>query len=136
MKKKILPVTVVAVVAVCGILIVKSFTGAASMPYKDLSANDIRAVTVEILPRNDKADLSDDTIKELAAILRKVETYNQDNSHSEYGGQAVIYTLTMTDGVRVTISAFGSFIIIDGIGYKTKSEPLQELIELGETIVK
>ncbi|MCL1796105.1 MAG: leucine-rich repeat domain-containing protein [Clostridia bacterium] len=90
-----------------------------ALPYKDLSANEILSATVKILPENAKGDLSDDEIKELVAILRTVETSNRDDSYKEYGGQAVIFTLTMTDGTEEIISAFNPFIIINGIGYKT-----------------
>jgi hypothetical protein len=105
-----------------------------ALPYKDLSANEILSATVEILPEKVRGDLSDDAIEDLVAILRTIETNNRDDSHNSYGGQAVIFTITMMDGTEEIISAFNPFIIINGIGYRT--DVCHELSGLGGTIAK
>ena len=105
-----------------------------ALPYKDLSANDILSVTVEILPQKVRGDFSEDDIKDLVAILRIVDTSNRDDSSSAYGGQAVIFTLTMADGTEEIISAFNPFIVINGVGYRT--DVCYELSGFGATIAK
>ena len=45
----------------------------------------------------------------------------------EYDGQGVVFTLTMVDGTQTDIMAYNPFIVIDGIGYKTKYEPCEAL---------
>jgi len=105
-----------------------------ALPYKDLSAHEILCVTVEIFPLKVRGELSDDEIDDLVAILRTIEINNRDDSHNEYGGQAVIFTIVMTDGAEEVISAFNPFIIINGIGYRT--DVCYELSGLGGTIAK
>ena len=46
-----------------------------------------------------------------------------NNSYTEYAGQGVIFTLTMEDGTQTEIMAYNPFLVIDGVGYKTKYEP-------------
>ena len=105
-----------------------------ALPYKDLSANEILSATVKILPNKVRGDLNEDDIKDLVAIMRTIETYNRDDSHNSYGGQAVIFTITMMDGTEEIISAFNPFLIINGIGYRT--DVCHKLSGLGATIAK
>jgi hypothetical protein len=130
MKKKIL--LAVVVVLICGVFIIKSFMG--SKPFKNLSENDILLATVELYPPDAKIDLNGDEIKELVAILQTVAIYNQDSSYSEYDGQAVIFTLEKIDGTQETIQAYNPFVVINGVGYKTKYKPCEELNALGNAI--
>ena len=132
MKKKILLMAIVAIVLICGIFAIKSFVGA--KPFKNLSENNISSATVELYPPNIKMDLSDEEIKDLVAVLQTVIIYNQDNSYSRYDGQAVIFTLTKTDGTQETMQAYNPFVVINGVGYRTKYEPCQELNALGNAI--
>lgn len=57
-------------------------------------------------------------------------------SYKKYGGQAVIYTITMNDGTEITVNAYNPFIIIDGIGYKTKYEPCERLSQIANELAK
>jgi len=66
-------------------------------------------------------------IEELAAYLNEVVIYNEDNSYTEYTGQAVIFTLTMADGSQEEVTAYNPFVVINGTGYKTKYEPCEKL---------
>jgi len=72
--------------------------------------------------------------KELVDILHKVVVYSQDDSYTEYNGQAVIFDLTKTDGTQIRINAYNPFIIIDGVGYKAKYEPCEKLSRLGNIL--
>ena len=63
----------------------------------------------------------------MVEYLKDVVIYNEDNSYKEYSGQGVIFTLNMTDGTQTSIMAYNPFLVIDGIGYKTKYEPCEAL---------
>lgn len=66
--------------------------------------------------------------KELVSYLRKVTIYNERYiSYTDYCGQTVMFTLTMADGSQEKITACNPFVIINGIGYKTKYEPCEQL---------
>jgi hypothetical protein len=55
--------------------------------------NEIKEVTVKLLPSNDTKSLNEEEIIELTETLHDVVIYNKDNSYTEYNGQAVIYTI-------------------------------------------
>ena len=132
MKKTLLLTSIVVAVLTCGVFIIKSLVGA--KPFKDLSENDISSATVELYPPDVNIDLSDNEIKELVPILQTVVIYNQNDSYSEYDGQAVIYSLTKTDGTQETIQAYNPFVVVNGVGYKTKYEPCEKLNAFGNHI--
>jgi len=97
--------------------------GSTSLPYKDLSANEIASVTVKIPPRGFQVELSNDEVEELVAILRTVDTDNPAGSGIEYEGEAIRFTLTMTNGAVKTITAYNPVIFMENhitvIPYKT-----------------
>jgi hypothetical protein len=94
-------------------------------PYSDLTAADISSATVHLSPPDKTLQIED--ISELAELLNNAVIYNEDNSYTEYVGQGVMFTLTMTDGTQTEITAFSPFLIIDGVGYQTKYDPCQAL---------
>jgi len=104
---------------------------AGSRPFKDITADQIASASVEIVPPDRSADLSRESIEELAGILRVATVYRRDDSYRDYAGQAAVYTIVMTDGSTVTVQAYNPFLIIDGVGYRTKYEPCQALNALG-----
>ena len=63
----------------------------------------------------------------LIALLQDVVIYEEDNSYTEYAGQAVTIQLTMSDGTQTSITEYNPFLIIDGIGYRTEYEPCEAL---------
>ncbi len=94
-------------------------------PYKDLVASDVASATVTFSPPNKTVQIDD--IEKLVSLLRDIVIYEKDNSYSEYNGQSVIFTLTMTDGRKEQARPFGDFFVINGTGYKTKYKPCEEL---------
>ncbi len=132
MKKKIIISISLIIVLICIILIGKSLTG--SRPFKDLRAEEIASVTVELYPPDTKAVLDSQEIEDLVGILHKVVIYSEDNSYTEYDGQAVVFKITKTDGTMIEINAYNPFLIIDEVGYKTKYEPCEQLNRLGNSI--
>lgn len=131
MRKKIFILCIV-VIGLAFIFIIKSNLG--SKPFKNLTMNEIKEVTVKLLPPNVTKSLNKEEILKLTEILNDVVIYNKDNSYTEYNGQAVIYTIVKKDGSELEINAYNPFLIIDGVGYKTKYEPCEELNALGNSI--
>lgn len=132
MKKRRLWIIPIVVVLVCIIFISKSFIG--TRPFKDLEVEDIEEVTVWLLPPDIKLTFTEEEVNELVQILNRVVTYKEDNSYKDYDGQAVIFTITKTDGTQISINAYNPFVIIDGTGYKTKYKPCEELNNLANNL--
>ena len=130
MKKAIL------VICALGIILATACSSNKTKPFNTMSTEDVVSATVELLPPGVKVDLSLEEIGELVAILQMVEIYEKDDSYRDYRGQAVIYSITKVDGTQQTIMAYNPFIVIDGIGYKTKYEPCEALNALGNTIAQ
>ena len=63
----------------------------------------------------------------MTKILNAVVLYKKDNSYTKYSGQAVTFALTMADGTQTEIMAYNPFLVIDGVGYRTKYEPCEAL---------
>lgn len=120
MKKKL--ITIIGCLIVIGIFV---FTFSGRKPYRDLEASDIVSATVHLAPPDKTIQVTE--IKKLVAYLNEVVIYNEDNSYTEYSGQAVIFTLTMADGSQEEITAYNPFVVINGTGYKTKYEPCEKL---------
>ncbi len=124
MRKRTIIISLVCVLsAVIVIMIFASVRG--RKPYKDLDAVQIVSATVRLSPPDKTVQITE--IKELVDLLKDVVIYNEDNSYTEYCGQGVIFTLVMTDGTQTSIMAYNPFLVIDGVGYKTKYEPCEAL---------
>lgn len=118
----------IIVLAACVLLlsiVVIAFDGGGKKPYKALDAAQIASATVHLSPPDKTIQITE--IKELVEYLKDVVIYNEDNSYTEYVGQGVTFTLTMTDGTQTEIMAYNPFLVIDGAGYKTDHEPCEAL---------
>lgn len=93
--------------------------------YESLSETEISYATVHLIPPDKTIQIED--VNELVGLLNDVVVYEEDNSYTEYDGQGVTFTLTMTDGSQIEIMACNPFLVIDGVGYKTKYEPCAAL---------
>ena len=103
-------------------------------PFKKLTIEEIKEVTVELYPPDTTAELDEEEIEDLVEILHQVVIYKKDNTYSDFCGQAVIYKITKYDDTTIEVQAYNPFLIIDGIGYTTKYEPCQQLNSLGNKI--
>lgn len=103
-------------------------------PFKDLEASEIALATVHLVPPDKTVEVTE--TEQLAEYLRNVVIYNRDNSYTSYAGQGVIFTLTMTDGTQTEIIVYNPFLIIDGVGYRTKYEPCQALNSYANGLLK
>lgn len=119
-KKAVIAMAVVIVVLTAGVIISRG-----KMPYKDLKASDIVSVAVYLSPPDETVQITN--AEELVSYLNEIVIYNEDNAYTHYCGQAVMFTLTMADGSQEEITAYNPFVIINGIGYKTKYEPCEQL---------
>ena len=123
MKKKVLMAALVCIVLLC-VVIFAAVAG--KRPYKNLDASEIVSATVRLEPPGKTFAVAD--IEELTEYLQDVVIYNRDNSYKTYDGLSVTYTLTMADGTQTEIMPYGSFFVINGIGYKAEHEPCNALI--------
>lgn len=115
-------------------------SGAGTKPYQDLTAADIASATVFLQPPDQTLQVED--TDRLAALLQDVVIYEEDNSYTEYTGQAVTFQLTMSDGTQTDVTAYSPFLIIDGTGYRTEHDPCEalnryanELLDSGDSAV-
>ncbi len=94
-------------------------------PFRKLCPAQILSATVRLTPPDQTLLIPD--VAELAAYLHDVVIYRRDDSYTDYCGQGVTFTLYMQDGTRREIMAYNPFLVIDGVGYRTKYGPCQAL---------
>ena len=112
-------ICVAAVICIVGI----NYIG--RKPFKSLKSSDIVSATVLLEPPDETIVITD--VSELVADLNEVVIYNRNQSYHNYVGQAVTFTLIMSDGTQMKVMAYNPFIVINGTGYKTKYEPCEKL---------
>ena len=103
-------------------------------PFRDLESSGIQSAAVELLPPDVTIQLGRDEIAALASLLREVRVTRRDDSYVGYDGQAVRFTLTLTDGTTTTVTAYNPFLIIDGRGWRTAYEPCEALNAFGNRL--
>ena len=108
-------------------VIVYGYYSVGKLPYKDLDSSEILSAVVRLEPPGKTLPVAD--TKELTEYLQDVVIYNRDNSYKTYDGLSVTYTLTMTDGTQTEIMPYSSYLVIDGIGYRTERGPCDALID-------
>ncbi len=123
-KKTMITILLLCILSAVVIMIIFAVVGGRK-PYKDLEAVQIESATVQLSPPDKTIQIME--IKELVDLLKDVVIYNEDHSYTEYSGQGVTFTLVMTDGTQTSIMAYNPFLVIDGVGYKTKYEPCEAL---------
>ena len=121
-KKYVIPCRCLSVVVVV-VMITALMAG--KKPFKNLEATDVASATVRFLPPDKTFQIQD--IDELVKILNEVVVYNKDNSYNEYAGQAVVFTLFMSDGSKKEIMEYSPFIVVDGTGYKAEHKSCTSL---------
>lgn len=124
MRKRTIIISLICILSAAAIMLLFAVVGGRK-PYQDLEAAQILSAAVQLSPPDKTIQITE--IKELVDLLKDVVIYNEDNSYTEYNGQGVIFTLVMTDGTQTSIMAYNPFLVIDGVGYKTKYEPCEAL---------
>lgn len=132
MKKKTLLI-LVNIVAIIVIIAVIVFAALVRKPFKSLSADEITSATVHLSPPDKTIEITD--LDKLCGYLRDVVIYNKDNSYTDYMGQGVVFTLEMNDGTQKEVMAYNPFVVIDGVGYKTKYQPCDALSSYANSLL-
>jgi len=112
-------IVVVALALIVSVLFV-AFRG--REPLKNI---ELVSATVQLLPPDKTIQIND--LDELEDLLEDIVIYNQDDSYTEYVGQAVVFSVTVLDGSQMEVTAYNPLVIIDGVGYKCKYEPCEKL---------
>ncbi len=124
MRKRAVIISLICIVS--AIILMFVFVAASGRkPYKNLETVQILSATVRLTPPDVTIQITE--IEELVDLLKDVVIYNKDNSYTEYAGQGVTFTLVMADGTQTSIMEYSPFLVIDGVGYKTKYEPCEAL---------
>ena len=105
-------------------------------PFQGLEAADIAEAAVLVGPPDVTLELEGAEIGTLAELLGDVRITRPDQSYTEYAGQTVLFTLTMTDGTETSVGAFNPFLIIDGTGYRTAYEPCEALNRFANELLR
>lgn len=113
------------ILALGSVLGLAGCSAAGTRPYKELDTTEVLSATVQLTPPDTTLQIED--LHELVELLKDVVIYEEDSSYTEYAGQGVIVTLTMTDGAQTSIMAYNPFLVIDGVGYRTEYEPCEAL---------
>ena len=117
-KAHFLPLALACVMALSGCSVPKK-------PFRELTGAEIRSASVRLSPP-DLTVLIQDTDR-LAELLQDVTLYEAAPSYTEYAGQAAAFTLELGDGTQTTVTAVSPFLILDGVGYRTKHGPCEAL---------
>lgn len=121
MKKRYIIVFILVLMSVIAIFMFF----AEKKPFKRLNASEIVSAEVLLMPPDKTVQIIE--TEELAGYLNDVVIYNTDNSYRNYAGQAVIFSLTLSNGAQMEITAYNPFLVINGVGYRTKYEPCEAL---------
>ena len=123
MKKK----AMIAAAAIVCVLAAGLFVFRGQRPYGDLKPSHVVSAAVRLSPPDRTVPIAETDIAELVSYLNEVVIYNEDQSYTEYAGQAAVFTLKMADGTQEEIAAYNPFVVINGTGYRTKYEPCEKL---------
>lgn len=110
--------------------------GRGDRPFSDLEGADLVSAAVHLSPPDVTLELDRAEMEELAGLLRAVVVYERDDSWTEYAGQAVTYTLELDGGRTCTVTDYNPFLIVDGVGYRTKYEPCEALNSFGNRLLR
>ncbi len=124
MRKRTIIISLICILLLAFTMIIFVFVSGRK-PYKDLEAAQIVFAAVQLSPPDKTIQITE--TKELVDLLKDVVVYNKDNSYTDYSGQGVTFTLVMIDGTQTSIMEYNPFLVIDGVGYKTKYEPCEAL---------
>lgn len=133
MRKKVMIISFICILsAIVIVMAAVAFSG--RKPYRNLDSSQIVSAVVRLTPPDKTIQITEMT--ELVNLLKDVVIYQEDNSYTEYSGQGVIFTLTMADGTQTSIMAYNPFLVIDGVGYKTKYEPCEALNQYANMLLE
>ncbi len=100
--------------------------GIGRRPFRSLEGDDIVSATVRLRPP-DVTLVAEDT-DELARLISEAVVYRRYGSFTDYSGQGAEYTLTLSDGTVTTVMSYSPYLIIDGVSYRAKYGPCEEML--------
>ena len=118
---------VVAVLAAVFVVAVVKTRLIGQKPFRSWEKADIAQVELTLTPPDQSFVLTDAEAGELLPLLQKVVLYQGDNSYTDYAGPAVVFDLPMQAGPTTQVGAYNPFVLLDGVGYRTKYEPCEAL---------
>lgn len=95
-----------AVIVTVIILLVLAAVMMGKRPFRSLKAEQIAAMTVTLTPPDVTIELEPEQIQQAATLISQIVTYQKDQSYTDYAGQGVIFTITMTDGTKRSIMGY------------------------------
>lgn len=132
MKKKIV---IISSIFVLFVISASAFLFAVDKkPFEDLQASEVASASVLLLPPNESIEI--DNIDTLVGMLNNIELSSRTIGHKVSGGQSCVFTITKTDGNTQEINVFGSYVIIDGVGYKGTYLPCEELNQYANSLLE
>ena len=93
MKKKRIIILCSLIILAVLIILTKNFVG--TYPFKQLKAEEIKNVSVWVIPPDITIELTEEETEELVYILNNVKIYNRSWKHMFSGGQSCIFTITL-----------------------------------------
>lgn len=113
-------------------VLIRPFAG--TRPFRHLTAGEIQSVKLELFPPEAEFTLTREEIEALTPLLNELVTYQRDDSWRDYDGQLCRFTLTLADGSQTTVQDYNPFLIVDGVGRRTKYEPCEALNHFANTL--
>lgn len=134
MKKKRIIILCSLIILAVLIILTKNFVG--TYPFKHLKAEEIKNVSVWVIPPDTTVELTEEETEEMVHILHNVKIYNRSWKHMFSGGQSCIFSIKYNDGDVIEINAFTPSVIIDGKGYRAEYEVCEELNQFANNLIK
>ncbi|MDY3281031.1 hypothetical protein [Dysosmobacter sp.] len=103
-------------------------------PFRHLKPEQIVSASVQLMPPDKTLPVPDTGA--LAELLQTQVVYRRDNSYTEYAGQAVIFTLELTDGTTRQVMAYNPFLVIDGVGWRCEYQPCEALNQYANDLLR
>lgn len=123
-----------SVVSVILLFSISSSSGMA-MPFKDISKNEIRNVSMCDNYGNPKSDLDDKELDEFIDLVKRIKTGKTTTNTHRDGFSTAKIKIEYTNGETKVLGPNGDVFCIDGISYETEKEPCYALEEMRKRIL-
>lgn len=125
---------IIPVIALAALVLVllSAYVLGGKKPFAHLDEGEIASAELRLSPPGTTVPITgEDSLRELAALLRDVVLYRQDDAGREMDGQLVEFTLTMDNGTVESVGAYGDYLYYNEVCYRTKYEPSEALNAFG-----
>lgn len=132
--KKIIFIPIAFILVLAAIFAGWCFIG--KQPFKNLSADEVEQIEVQLRPPDVTFTLNEDQKTKAVSLLRDIVVYYPDFSAGRYGGQAVIFTITKTDGSKSEVNVFTPFVFLNGFPYHGEYDPCEALNQFANELLQ